>query len=161
MATTKKPAPAKTKPAAARRKAGAAKQKATRSAAVARRPAPRADLGAPIDGFFAKQPPHLGAILVVLRALVEEAAPDAESSIKWGMPFYTIHGTMMCALGGHRSHVRLVLSGPADAFPDPAGLLEGESANGRHLKLTSLDELPRDDVRRWLRVAADLARGNG
>jgi hypothetical protein len=29
---------------------------------------------------------------------------------------------------------------------------------GRHLKLTSLDELPRAAVRGWLRTAAELAR---
>ena len=63
--------------------------------AAAARPKARADFGAPIGGFLAKQPPHLRAILDALRALVEEAAPDAESSLKWGMPFYSIGGKMM------------------------------------------------------------------
>jgi hypothetical protein len=62
----------------------------------------RADLGAPIDGFFAKQQPHLRPILEELRKLVEEAAPDATSAIKWGMPFYTVGGQMMCALAGFK-----------------------------------------------------------
>ncbi len=58
----------------------------------ARRPARRtmtarrADFGAPVDPFFAKQPPHLRAVLGALRKLVEEAAPEATGSIKWGMP---------------------------------------------------------------------------
>jgi hypothetical protein len=89
-----------------RRKKPAAKTSA------AKKPAPRADFGAPIEGFFAKQPAHLRAILDELRKLVEEAAPDADSSLKWGMPFYTVGGTMMCALGAHKSHVNLILSGP-------------------------------------------------
>ncbi len=92
---------------------------------------------------------------------MEEAAPDAESSIKWGMPFFTLGGTMMCALGAHRAHVNLILAGPPDAFADPGGLLSGEARGGRHLKLTSLDELPRAEVRGWLRTAAKLARGEG
>ena len=122
------------------------------------KPAPRADFGAPTDSFFAKQPPHLRAILEELRKLVEEAAPEASSSIKWGMPVFTLNDAMMCALIAYKSHVNLILSGPPDAFVDPEGRLSGEGKTGRHLKLTTLDELPRDAVRAWLRAAADLAR---
>lgn len=132
----------------ARAKKGATGKMATR----------RADYGAPIDGFFAKQPPHLREILEALRKLVEEAAPDATSSIKWGMPFYSIDGAMMCALGAHKSHVNLILAGPPGTFADPGGLLEGEGKTGKHLKLTKVGELPRDRVRGWLRTAAKLAR---
>lgn len=119
---------------------------------------PRADFGAPIDGFFVKQPATQRAILEALRKLVDEAAPDAESSIKWGMPFYIVGGNMMCALAGHKSHVNLILSGPPGAFADPQGLLEGDAKGGRHLKLRALDELPREAVRGWLRTAVSLAR---
>ena len=118
----------------------------------------RADFGAPIDSFFQKQPPHLRVILEELRRMVEETAPDAESSLKWGMPWFTVNGKMICSLGGHRAHVNLVLVGPADAFDDPQGLLSGTSANGRHLKFTSLEALPRLAVRKWLRAAVKLAR---
>jgi hypothetical protein len=121
---------------------------------AARRP----DFGAPIDGVIARQPPHLRELLEALRALVEEAAPDALSSLKWGMPTFTIGGTMMCALGVHKAHVNLVLSGPADGFADPGGLLEGSSQNGRHLKLTRLADLPRAAARGWLHTAAKVAR---
>jgi hypothetical protein len=119
---------------------------------------PRADFGKPIDGFFAKQPAALRPLLEELRRMVEKAAPDAESSIKWGMPFYTIGGAMMCALGGHKSHVNLILAGPPGAFRDPEGRLSGVAKGGRHLKLTGLDDLPRAAVRGWLKTAADLAR---
>jgi hypothetical protein len=123
-----------------------------------KKPAPRADFGAPVDAFFAKQPAPLRAILDALRAMVEQAAPEATASIKWGMPFYAINGAMMCALGAHKSHVNLILSGPPGAFADPEGRLSGEGKTGRHLKLTSLEELPREAVGSWLRTAAELAR---
>ena len=119
---------------------------------------PRADFGKPIDGFFAKQPPQLRAILEELRKLVEEAAPEASSSIKWGMPFYTLDGKMMCALAGFKAHVNLILAGPPGAFADPEGRLEGDAKGGRHLKLRSLDELPRAAVKGWLKTAARVAR---
>jgi hypothetical protein len=118
----------------------------------------RADLGAPIETFLAKQPASLRPILEELRKLVEQAAPDANSSLKWGMPFYTIGGTMMCALGGHKSHVNLILSGPPNTYLDPKGLLSGEGKTGRHLKVMTLGDLPRSAVQGWLRTAAKLAR---
>ena len=118
----------------------------------------RADFGAPVEGFFAKQPPELRAVLDDLKKLVEQIAPDATASIKWGMPFYTIDGAMMCAFGGHKSHVNLILAGPPGAFADPEGRLSGEGKTGRHLKLTTLADLPRAAARRWIQTAAELAR---
>ena len=124
----------------------------------ATRPARRADFGAPTDAFFERQPPHLRAILEELRRLVEEAAPDADSSIKWGIPVYTVGGAMMCALGGHRAHVNLILPGPPGTYADPEGRLSGEGKTGRHLKVAALADLPREAVRTWLSTAAQLAR---
>lgn len=158
------PTPKKPKRTPARKRATAARKRSTprsgsRAPSAARRMAARrADFGAPIEGFFAKQPPHLRAILEALRALVEEAAPHATASLKWGMPFYTLDGEMMCALAGFRSHVNLILPGPPGTYDDPRGLLEGEAKTGRHLKVRTLEELPRDAVRGWVRTAAQRAR---
>ncbi len=119
---------------------------------------PRADLGAPVDGFFAKQPPQLRPILDALRTMIEAAAPRATSSLKWGMPFYELGGETLCALAGFKAHVNLILPGPPGTYTDPDGLLEGEGKTGRHLKIRSLEELPRDAVRRWLRTAVARAK---
>jgi hypothetical protein len=136
----------------------AAKGKKKASKVAPRAKKARADYGAPVEGFFAKQPPQLCAILEALRKLVDDVAPDAKSSLKWGMPFYEIDGSAMCALGAHKAHVNLILSGHPDAFADPEGRLSGTGTTGRHLKLTRVDELPRAAVRRWLQTAAKLAR---
>ena len=135
-----------------------ATKRSTSKKAAPKTTSKRSDFGAPIDTFFEKQPPHLRAILEELRRILEQIAPDAEASLKWGMPWFTIAGNMMCSLSGHKAHVNLVLMGPATAFEDPEGLLAESSANGRHLKLISIDEIPRDAVRHWLRTAATLAR---
>ena len=153
----KKPQPKKPKSA----RKPATKKPAAKKSAAAKKFGTRSDLGAPIDGFFARQQPHLRPILLELRKLVDEAAPDAQSSIKWGMPFYTVGGNMTCALAGFKSHVNLILAGPPGAFADPEGRLEGDAKGGRHLKVRSLDELPRQAVRGWLRTAVALARKKG
>jgi hypothetical protein len=144
----------------AKNKTKVAKKRVARKPARPARPMAkkRADLGAPVDGFFAKQPPHLRPILDALRGLVDEAAPDASSSIKWGMPFYEIGGNTYCALAGFRAHVNLILPGAPGTYADPDGRLEGEGKTGQHIKLRSLEELPRDAIRGWLRTAAKKAR---
>jgi len=139
--------------------ASAKKSGAKKSAAKKSAPARRADFGQPINAFFTKQPPHLRPIVEALRALVEETVPDATASLKWGMPFYTRGREMMCAIAGHKAHVNLILAGPPDAYADPDGLLEGEAKGGRHLKLRALDDLPRAQVKAWLKRAAQIAGG--
>lgn len=142
-------------------KANMAPRRASSSAKARTTPkhtAARVDFGKPIDGFIRKQPPDLRAILIELRRLVEATVPTATASLKWGMPCYTLNGRMMCMLGGHKSHVNLVLVGPAAAFTDPEGRLKGSSDGGRHLRLESLGDLPRASVREWLKAAAQHAR---
>ncbi len=119
---------------------------------------PREDLGAPVDGFFARQPAHLRPILDQLRALIGKEAPEAESAIKWGMPFYTIGGNVVCAIGAFKQHVNLILPGPPGTYADPDGRLEGDGKTGKHLKLRAGDELAPAAVRGWLRTAAGRAR---
>jgi hypothetical protein len=134
----------------------ATKAPASKQPTVAAR---RADYGAPVDGFFAKQPPPLRALIDELRAMIEAAAPDATAALKWGMPFFTRDGEMMCALAAFKSHVNLILPGPPGTYADPDGRLMGDGKTGRHLKLRSLDELPRTAVRGWLKTAAARAKG--
>lgn len=164
-----KPAAAKAaaaKPAAGKLAAGkataakpAAKPRAKKPAAQ-RTPAARADFGKPITNFFARQPARLRPVLQELRVLVEESAPDATASIKWGMPFYEIAGTMMCAIGAHKAHVNLILPGPPGTYADPQGLLRGDGKTGRHLRVVSVEEVPHAAVRGWLRTAATRARSH-
>lgn len=146
---------------APKRKAVAKRKIAPRKAAPrsdGRTYGPRADLGAPVAGFFARQPPGLREILEALRAEVRKAAPDAKAVLKWGMPFYAVGGETMCALAAFKAHVNLILAGGEGTYADPEGLLEGEGKTGRHLKVRALAELPRAAVRGWLRTAAARAR---
>ena len=92
-------AKAKAKPAATKARAKAKPAAAKAAPAARKKPATRADLGKPIDGFFKRQAAALQPIARALRALIESAAPEARSSIKWGMPFFMIGDSMVCAIG--------------------------------------------------------------
>lgn len=140
---------------AAKKKTATAKKPAAKAP---KKPAPRADFGKPVDGFFAKQSPAIRAILDELRALVEGVAPKAEASLKWGQPFYSLEGQMFCALGAHKAHVNLIMAGPPETFDDPKGLLEGEGKTGRRLVVKSADAIPAADVKKWLKAGAALAK---
>jgi hypothetical protein len=118
----------------------------------------RADLGKPIDSVIAKQPSDIKAIAVTLREMIEAAAPKATSSLKWGMPFFTMDGKMMVAIGIHKNHVNLILPGAPGTFDDPKGLLEGEGKTGQHLKITNVKDIPKTAVKKWLAVAAKNAK---
>jgi hypothetical protein len=155
-----KPAAKKKTTKTAAKKRPASKAVAGKAALAAKTYAQRGDLGKPVDGFFAKVKDPLRPVTDELRALVTRVAPDARSSIKWGMPFYEVGGATMCAIAVHKSHVNLILAGPPGSFADPDGLLAGEGKTGRHLKVTSPSDLPREKVRRWLETAADLARAS-
>jgi hypothetical protein len=135
----------------------AAARPAKRAPAPAMKFGPRKDLGAPVEGFFARQPPHLSPILAELRAMIAEAAPAATGAIKWGMPWYSVGGNLMCAVAAFKAHVNLILPGPSGTYADPDGLLEGDGKTGKHLKLRSLGELPASAVRGWLKIAAARA----
>jgi hypothetical protein len=148
---------AKAAPRGAKKKKKPAARKPVRAKPSTRRPGSRSDYGAPTDGFFARQPAHLRPILDELRTLVQDEAPDSRSSLKWGMPFYSVIGNMICALGAHKSHVNLILFGPSSAYRDPEGRLSGAGKMGRHLKLTRIEDLPRREVRQWLRTALAVA----
>ncbi len=151
--------PKAAKPSAKAKSRPTAKPKAkAKPAAAPMKFGPRKDLGAPVDGFFARQPPHIRPIVDQLRALISEAAPEAESSIKWGMPFYEIAGNTVCAIGAFKQHVNLILPGPPGTYADPDGRLEGDGKTGKHLKLRSADELAPAAVRGWLETAAARAR---
>jgi hypothetical protein len=153
------PSPVKPKPKA---KSPAKKSVAAKGPKSSKAPpmkfGPRKDLGAPVERFFAKQPPQLRAILDQLRAMIAEAAPEATATTKWGMPFYSVGANTLCALAAFKAHVNLILPGPPGTYTDPQGLLEGEGKTGKHLKLCPTDEFPRAAVRAWLRTAAGRAR---
>ena len=118
----------------------------------------RADYGAPIDGYFENLTPDQRAPLDKLRSIVEATVPKAESSLKWGAPFYTLDGKLFCAMGALKNCVAMSIYGPPEAFDDPKGLLEGKSPQYRVLKVANERDIDTASVKRWLKAAAAAAK---
>ena len=77
-------------------------------------------------------------ILRHLRAMVHEACPDCEETIKWGMPSFTYKGKILAGIASFKAHATF-------GYWNDTMLREDEksrSAMGQFGRLTALDDLP-------------------
>lgn len=87
-----------------------------------------------IDDYIAKAADFAQPILTHVRALVHQALPEAEETIKWGMPHFMVGGKNVIGLAAFKAHASVVIH-----HEERTG--EGMGALG---KLTSLADLPPD-----------------
>jgi hypothetical protein len=149
---------------ARKRAAGKAAVKRTAVKKTPKKTAPamaakRKDLGAPVGAYFAQQPPEKRALLEKLRALVAKGVPDADASIKWGVPFYQRKGKNVCSLAAFKEHVGINFFASPDVLVDPGNKLEGGGKSMRMLKVRRTEDIDNASILRWLKatVAANSA----
>jgi hypothetical protein len=114
--------------------------------------AKRKDLGAPVNSYFTQQPPEKRVLLEKLRALVAKAVPDADASIKWGVPFYQRKGKNVCALAAFKEHVGINFFASPAVLIDPGKRLEGEGKSMRMLKVRRPEDIDNASILRWLKA---------
>lgn len=132
----------------------ARKKVATKSAgpATAPRKVARKDLGASTDAYYAAQPPEKRVLLEKLRALVLKVVPDAEPSIKWGVPFYARNGKSVCAIAAFKEHVGINFFATPSVLADPGKKLEGGGKSMRMLKVRTAKDIDAASITRWLKA---------
>lgn len=106
----------------------------------------------PSDAYLAQQPADKRALLEKLRILVRKGVPDAEVSIKWGVPCYSMDGRLICALASFKEHVGLNYFAPPGVFVDPNKKLEGSGKTSRMLKVRSAADIDGASIARWLKA---------
>ncbi len=112
----------------------------------------RKDLGAPVDSYFAQQPPEKRALLEKLRALVARGVPDAEATIKWGVPCYQKNGKSVCSLAAFKEHVGINFFASPEVLVDPGKKLEGGGKSMRMLKVRTATDIDSASILRWLKA---------
>jgi hypothetical protein len=132
-------------------------KKTVRKTAAPAMAAKRDDLGAPVDSYFADQPPEKRALLEKLRALVAKAVPDADASIKWGVPFYQRNGKNVCSLAAFKEHVGINFFASPDVLVDPGKKLEGGGKTMRMLKVRTASDIDSASILRWLKATVAAA----
>jgi hypothetical protein len=90
-----------------------------------------------IDAYIAKSADFARPILERVRALVHEACPDVEETIKWGMPHF-VKGGILCNMAAFKAHCAVGFWKGELIFGAPAG---GE-AMGHLGRITTLKDLP-------------------
>mgnify|MGYP000851885514 CR=1 FL=1 len=93
--------------------------------------------------------PSNHAVMVTLRALVREHAPEASEMVKYGGLHY-IRTKPVCGIYSHARHVALEFSRGAE-FDD--GLLEGVGQFRRHLKFTDPSAIDAERVGAYIAAA--------
>jgi hypothetical protein len=59
-----------------------------------------------VDAYIERQAEFARPILTRLRATVRAACPEAEETLKWGMPAFMYHG-ILCGIAGFKHHCAL------------------------------------------------------
>jgi len=91
-----------------------------------------------IDAYIAAQADFARPILERVRALVHEACPDVEETMKWSMPTFVYGGGILCGMAAFKQHASFGYWKHA--------LVVGEGAPrdgmGSYGKMTSVKDLP-------------------
>jgi uncharacterized protein YdeI (YjbR/CyaY-like superfamily) len=108
-----------------------------------------------IDAYIAKAAPFARPILEKVRERVHAAAPDAEETMKWSAPGFTVDGKILLMMAAFKAHAALNFwRGQEIGDGNPKA-----GAMGQFGKLTSADDLPADaDLDALIREAAALAK---
>jgi uncharacterized protein YdeI (YjbR/CyaY-like superfamily) len=108
-----------------------------------------------IDAYIANAAPFARPILEHVRARVHAAAPEAEETMKWSAPGFTVDGKILLMMAAFKQHAAL-------NFWRGQELGDGSpkaGAMGQFGRLASVDDLPPDpELDALIREAAALAR---
>ncbi|MBA3899675.1 MAG: YdeI/OmpD-associated family protein [Bacteroidetes bacterium] len=99
-----------------------------------------------VDDYIIKSEEFAQPILVHLRNLVHHACPGVEETIKWKFPVFQYHGNL-CDMASFKKHCVFGFW-KGVLLSDPAKILNpiGESAMGQFGRLTTLSDLPADEI---------------
>jgi uncharacterized protein YdeI (YjbR/CyaY-like superfamily) len=99
-----------------------------------------------IDAYIGRAKPFAQPILIHIREMMHKAAPDLNETVKWGMPFFELHGVILGNMAGFKQHCSLGLWGPEmHAILGNDGAKSNE-AMGTFGRIESLKDLPADKV---------------
>jgi uncharacterized protein YdeI (YjbR/CyaY-like superfamily) len=108
-----------------------------------------------IDAYIAKAQPFAQPILEHVRERVHAAAPEAQETLKWSAPGFTIDGKILLMMAAFKAHAALNFWRGQELRGDEANA----DAMGQFGKLTSVEDLPGDaELDRLIREAAELAK---
>jgi len=98
-----------------------------------------------VDAYIAKAAPFAKPILEHLRQLVHSVSPLLAETMKWGFPFFDHKGSV-CQMAAFKGHIGFGFW-KQKQLNDPGKLIKEEDGTaGSFGKITSLSDLPADDI---------------
>lgn len=108
-----------------------------------------------VHAYITKAQPFAQDILTHVRDRVHAVLPDAEETLKWGMPAYTVGGKILLITAAFKAHAALNFWRGQELESNHATV----GAMGQFGKLKSKDDLPTDaELDRLITEAAELAK---
>ncbi len=90
-----------------------------------------------IDAYIANAADFARPVLTRLRAIVHDALPQAEETIKWSMPHFTVGGKNVAGMAAFKAHCAFTVHGEGRG---------GTEGMGQHGKLTSVADIPPENL---------------
>ena len=115
-----------------------------------------------IDKYIEKKADFAKPILKHIRELVHKACPDAEETMKWGMPYFEYAGSILCAMAAFKEHCTF-LFWKASLMKDPEKIFQitDREAMGHFGRISSLKDLPPEKTLiAYIKEAAQLNEEN-
>lgn len=92
-----------------------------------------------IDAYIAKAAPFARPILEHVRKRIHAAAPEAEETIKWSSPAFTVDGKILLGMAAFKAHAAVGFWRASEM-----GAEVSKDAMGQFGKVTSVADLPSD-----------------
>lgn len=116
---------------------------------------PKGDGDEPVQAYLDAMPDWKGDIGRHLDDLVRDIVPDARKAVRWNSPFYGIEGNgWFLSFHCFAKYVKVTWLNGAELEPPPPETSKWERV--RYSNLRADDELDDDQLRTWIRQAADL-----
>lgn len=106
-----------------------------------------------VDAYIAHSADFARPILAHVRALVHEACPEAEETIKWGMPTFLYAGAILCGMAAFKQHASFGFWKHALVVGDDSPA-EGMGSFGKLVSVTDLP--PKRQLLAYVKKAAQL-----
>lgn len=103
---------------------------------------PMPTVNAAVDAYIAKSAPFAQPILIYLREVVHEGAPDVEEAMKWSRPFFMYRGVILGNISAFKEHCSFGLWGSEIADILRAEGIASSEGMGMFGRITSLKDLP-------------------
>jgi uncharacterized protein YdeI (YjbR/CyaY-like superfamily) len=108
-----------------------------------------------IDAYIERAKPFARPILERVRARVHQSAPEAEETMKWSSPAFTVDGKILLMMAAFKQHAALNFWRGQEL----RGQQADAEAMGQFGKLASVSDLPPDaELDRLIREAVELAK---